>query len=274
MTLPRSAAAAVLATAALVLTALPASADVGPWKTIGSDYARPLDESQGLATILRNGGGSIRYTGIGTISLDVRTRGWDHVGDPGSRAGVYVEPYQSDKNGAKMFRVETPDGRWAEYVHKLESWEKLNNSFSAVSPDARWLVSGEWGEMDRLLVYPNPGVAFTDPTKNLPYGFAIRLDRTVTNIQGCEFTTATQLLCASDGPGKQLLQVDLATALGGADVRGVVRELGRLPLESGCSGEFEVEGVDFDGRDGTLRVVVLSPSVCVALDSKTWRFRK
>ncbi|MCK2239576.1 MULTISPECIES: hypothetical protein [unclassified Crossiella] len=270
----RSAATAILVSTALILGALPASADVGPWRTLGSDHARALDESQGLATIIRDGNGSIRYTGIGTIPLDVRTRGWDHVGDPGSRAGVYVEPYQSSTLRAKMFRVQTADGRWAEYVHQLESWEAINNSFAAVSPDARWLVSGEWGEMNRLLVFPNPGVAVTDPGKNLPYAFAIRLDRTVSNLQGCEFTSATQLLCPSDGPGKQLLQVDLDAALGGTDVRGVVRELGQLPLQSGCSGSFEVEGIDYDFRDGTLRVVVLSPSICVAFDSKTWRFRR
>lgn len=270
----RSAATAILVSTALILSALPASADVGPWKTLGSDRARPLDESQGLTTIIRDGAGSIRYTGIGTIPLEVRNRGWDHVGDPGSRQGVYAEPYQSSSLRAKMFRVQTADGRWAEYTHQLESWELMNNSFAAVSPDARWLVSGEWGEMNRFLVFPNPGVAVTDPSKNLPYGFAIRLDRQVSNIQGCEFTSATQLLCASDGPGKQLLQVDLDAALGGTDVRGVVRELGQLPLQSGCSGSFEVEGVDYDFRDGTLRVIVLSPSVCIAFDSKTWRFRR
>ncbi|MFF0149401.1 hypothetical protein [Amycolatopsis sulphurea] len=50
--------------------------------------------------------------------------------------------------------------------------------------------------------------------------------------------------------------------------------LGRLSLESGCSGTFETEGIDFDERDGTLRVVVVSPGVCAAVDSKTWRFHR
>jgi hypothetical protein len=48
-------------------------------------------------------------------------------------------------------------------VNALESWEASNNSFSAVSPGARWMVNGEWGTMDRLLVFPMPGVGATDP---------------------------------------------------------------------------------------------------------------
>ena len=128
--------------------------------------------------------------------------------------------------------------------------------------------------MTRLLVYPAPGIAFTTPGQNLPYASAIRLSRTVTDIQGCEFTTATQLLCSSDGPGKQLLQVDLSGPLSGGDVSGNVTALGPLPLRSSCSGTFEVEGVDYDGRDGTLRVIVMSPGWCIAFDSKTWRFKR
>ena len=71
-----------------------------------------------------------------------------------------------------------------------------------------------------------------------------------------------------------MLQLDLDAPLSGGDVAARVTALGQLPLESGCSGEFEAEGIDFDERDGTLRVVVLSPGVCVATDSKTWRFQR
>jgi hypothetical protein len=269
----------------LAMAGLPGSAlaatTVGPWTPLGSDRARPLDESQGLATVVRPDGGSIRYTGVGTIPAEDGARGWNHVGDPGSRLGYYVEPYQSDTNGAKMFRVQAPDGTWSEYVHRLASWEALNNSFATLSMDGRWLVSGEWGTMDRLLVYPSPGIAATDPARDLPYAFAIRLDHPVRDVQGCDFTSATRLLCSSDDPDgtllgmtKPLLQVDLAAVPGGSDVAGHVSALGQLPLDSACSGSFEVEGIDYDGRDGTLRVVVMSPGICVAFDSKTWRFRR
>jgi hypothetical protein len=271
-----------LAAAAIVgsSTSAFATGGVGPWTPIGSDRARPLDESQGLATVVRPDGSFIRYTGSGTIPADDSARGWTHVGDPGSRLGYYVEPYQSDRNGAKMFRVQAPDGTWAEYVHTLESGEAANNSFATLSMDGRWLVSGEWGTMDCLLGYPSPGIAVTDPTTNLPYAFAIRLDHPVRDVQGCDFTSDTRLLCSSDDPDgslfgvtKPLLQIDLAAAPAGADVTGHVTALGQLPRESACSGSFEVEGMDYDERDGTLRVVVMSPGVCVALDSKTWRFR-
>lgn len=275
---------ALAAAAAVLLVFIgvaPAGAATGPWRPVGSDVARPLDESQGLAVVERPGGTSVRYTGIGTIPPDVASRGWNHVGDPGAGHGYYVEPYQRDDRGAKLFRVEAPDGSWAEYTHALESWEALNNSFAAVAPDGRWMVAGEWGTMDRLLVHPMPGIAHPDPAVNLPYASAVRLDRPVRDIQGCDFVTDRQLLCSSDDPAgelfgmtKPLLQVDLAAPVGGSDVAGTVTALGQLPLESGCSGEFEAEGIDFDERDGTLRVVVLSPSICVAFDSKTWRFQR
>jgi hypothetical protein len=213
--------------------------------------------------------------------VDLAAQGWNHVGDPGSAQGWYVEPYQRDDRGAKLFRVQAPDGTWADYKHALEPWEANNNSFAAVSPDARWMVAGEFGTMDRLLVHPMPGAAFTDPGRNLPYASAIRLDHQVRDVQGCDFVSATRLMCASDDPDgslfgttKPLLQVDLAGPVSGSDVAGHVTSLGQLPLQSACGGNFEVEGIDFDERDNTLRVVVMSPSVCVAFDSKTWRFHQ
>ena len=205
-------AAAITATAtvAVLVGAAPSASAVEGWTTIGSDVARPLDESQGLA--------------------------------------------ESEAN---------------------------NNSFAAVSPDTRWLVSGEWGTMQRLLVMPMPGVAATDPDANLPLASRITLDRPVRDVQGCDFETETRLVCSSDDPDgalfdvtKPLLQIELSAPVGGDDVTGTVSSLGQLPLDSGCDGDFETEGIDYDDADGTLRVVVLSPSVCVATDSKTWRLRR
>ena len=137
------------------------------WTEVGSDHARALDESQGMATIVRPSGTTIRYTGVGTIPFDLLTQGWNHVGDPGSAQGWYVEPYQRDDRGAKLFRVQAPDGTWTNYKHALESWEANNNSFAAVSPDARWLVAGEWGTMDRLLVHPIQHLTVVDHLPDL-----------------------------------------------------------------------------------------------------------
>ncbi|QYN17263.1 hypothetical protein [Amycolatopsis sp. DSM 110486] len=272
----------VLALVVVLAAAVPGLAQaVTGWTAVGSDRARPLDESQGLATIVRPSGTTIRYTGVATVDVGLAVQGWNHVGDPGSAQGWYVEPYQRDDRGAKLFRVQAPDGTQTDYKHALEPWEGSNNSFAAVSPDARWLVAGEWGTMDRLLVHPMPGVAFTDPSQNLPYASAIRLDHQVRDVQGCDFVTATRLMCASDDPEgslfgttKPLLQVDLDAPLSSSDVTGHVTSLGQLPLQSGCGGTFEVEGIDFDERDSTLRVIVMSPSVCIAVDSKTWRFQQ
>jgi hypothetical protein len=265
----------------LAVPSVAMAAEEPAWSPVGSDYARPLDQSQGLATVDRPDGSFTRYTGIGTVAPHLAVQGWNHVGDPGSAQGYYVEPYERDGRGGKLFRVQAPDGSWADYTHALEPWEMRNNSFSAVSPDARWMVAGEWDLSDRLLVFPMPGTAFTEPGENLPYAFAIRLDRPFRNVQGCDFVSPTRLLCASDDPSdelfgttKPLLQLDLAAPLDGADVPATVTSHGQLPLESMCDGEFETEGIDYDERDGTLRVVMLSPGICVALDSKTWRFHQ
>src|SRR5256885_10461937 len=65
------------AVAALVfLMALPAQAATH-WVAIDSDHARALDESQGLATIVRPSGTTIRYTGVGTIPADLNSQGWN-----------------------------------------------------------------------------------------------------------------------------------------------------------------------------------------------------
>ncbi|MFJ1531281.1 hypothetical protein OG981_47660 [Streptomyces mirabilis] len=274
-----------LATAAVLsvsVTTPAAAADT--WTEVGSDRADPLTESQGLTSVEVPAGSPNHYTGIGTIPIGVSSRGWNHVGDPdASYNGYYVEPYQADSGSAKMFRVQAPGGAWSEYVHALSPGEALNNSFDTISPDGQWMVSGEWGTMTRLLVFPTPGVnPSTSPSANLPQASTINLDHAVRDVQGCDFVTATQLLCSSDDPAgtlfgitKPLLQIDLSAApSGSADVTGHVTALRQLPLRSSCSGTFEVEGIDYDRRTGTLRVIVVSPGFCVLTDSKTYRFTK
>jgi hypothetical protein len=274
-----------LATAAVLsvsVTTPAAAADT--WTEVGSDRADPLTESQGLTSVEVPAGSPNHYTGIGTIPIGVSSRGWNHVGDPdASYNGYYVEPYQSDSGSSKMFRVQAPGGAWSEYVHALSPGEALNNSFDTISPDGQWMVSGEWGTMTRLLVFPTPGVnPSTSPSANLPQASTINLDHAVRDVQGCDFVTATQLLCSSDDPAgtlfgitKPLLQIDLSAAPGGSgDVTGHVTALRQLPLRSSCSGTFEAEGIDYDRRTGTLRVIVVSPGFCVLTDSKTYRFTK
>jgi hypothetical protein len=271
-----------LASAAVLSTAAPAQA-ADTWTEVGSDRADPLTESQGLTSVEVPANSPNRYTGIGTIPGSVSSRGWNHVGDPdASYNGYYIEPYQADSGTAKMFRVQAPGGTWSEYVHTLGPGEALNNSFAAITPGGQWMVSGEWGTMTRLLVHPTPGVnSSTSPSANLPWTSSIRLDHAVRDVQGCDFLNATTLLCASDDPAgtlfgmtKPLLQIDLSAEPGSSDVTGHVTALRRLPLRSSCSGEFETEGIDYDRRTGTLRVIVLSPGFCVLTDSKTYKFTR
>ena len=192
-----------LASAAVLSTATPAQA-ADTWTEVGSDRADPLTESQGLTSVEVPANSANRYTGIGTIPLSVRNRGWNHVGDPdASYDGYYIEPYQADSGSAKMFRVQAPGGGWSEYVHALGPGEALNNSFVAISPGGQWMVSGEWGTMTRLLVHPTPGVnPSTSPSANLPWTSSIRLDRPVRDVQGCDFRDATTLLTRYVDDGK------------------------------------------------------------------------
>lgn len=272
-----------LATTAVLAAAPPASA-ADTWTEVGSDRADPLTESQGLTSVEVPAGSANRYTGIGTIPSSVSSRGWNHVGDPdASYDGYYIEPYQADSGTAKMFRVQAPGGAWSEYVHTLSGGEALNNSWVAIAPAGQWMLAGEYGTMSRLLVFPTPGVnTSTSPSANLPQASTVNLDHAVRDVQGCDFVTATQLLCSSDDPAgtlfgitKPLLQIDLSAAPNGtSNVTGHVTALRQLPLRSGCSGTFEAEGIDYDRRSGTLRVIVVSPGFCVLTDSKTYRFTK
>ncbi|MFI7501057.1 hypothetical protein ACIBVL_21650 [Streptomyces sp. NPDC049687] len=280
----RTAFVALATATAVALFAAPPASAADTWTEVGSDRADPLTESQGLTSVEVPANSANRYTGIGTIPLSVSTRGWNHVGDPdASYDGYYVEPYQSDSGTSKMYRVQTPGGTWAEYVHALGSGEALNNSWVAVTPNSQWMLSGEWGTMTRFLVFPTPGAnASTSPSANLPQVSTIRLDHAVRDVQGCDFTGPTTLLCSSDDPAgtlfgitKPLLRIDLSAEPNGtSDVTGHVTALRQLPLRSSCSGTFEAEGIDYDRRTGTLRVIVVSPGFCVLTDSKTYRFTK
>ncbi|MFJ6725292.1 MULTISPECIES: hypothetical protein [unclassified Streptomyces] len=280
----RAALLALATATAATLWAAPPAAAADTWNEIGSDRARPLTESQGLTSVEVPVNSPNRYTGIGTIPLDLNIRGWNHVGDPdASYGGHYVEPYQYKDGGKKMFRAQAPGGAWSEYVHQLAPGEQSNNSWVAITPDSQWMLAGEWGTMNRLLVFPTPGVnSATSPSANLPLASQVVLDRPVRDIQGCDFSGATTLLCSSDDPdstlfgySKPLLQIDLSAQPGGSgDVTGKVTALRQLPLRSACSGSFETEGIDYDRRTGELRVIVVSPSICVLTDSKTYRFKR
>ena len=151
--------------------------------------------------------------------------------------------------------------------------ELYNNSFAAISPGTQWMVAGEWGTMSHLQVYPapllNPQTSPTGGTLNLA-GY-IQLDHQVSNVQGCDFVTSTELVCASDDSSgtlfanaKPLLEVTLSGPLGGQDVTGHVTDLGSIPQSSICSGTFEAEGLDYDPGTGILRVEVVQPGVCIA----------
>ncbi|WP_217239213.1 hypothetical protein [Streptomyces sp. AC555_RSS877] len=239
------------------------------WEETGTAYTDTLGGGQGLAS---RADGSLLYRGLASIPLDLRVKGWNHIGDPDIAGGYVFDAYQGpDTATSKMFAVTTPAKKRYEYVHRLSPGEKLNNSFATVSPDGQWLVSGEWGDQNRLQVFPAPLLnPATPPTGgDLSEAGQITLDKPVRDIQGCDFVTQTRLVCASnDATGtlfpeiRPLLQVDLPHKLDGQAVTGSVRSLFALPQRSVCTGAFEAEGVDHDANSGTLRVEMIPPGVC------------
>ncbi|MFI2640565.1 hypothetical protein [Streptomyces sp. NPDC018610] len=268
-------AAVALATAASAVAAVPV------WQETGTAYVDSLSGSQGLAS---RADGSLLYRGLASIPLDLRVKGWNHVGDPDVARDYVFDAYQgADDATSKMYAVTTPAGKRYEYVHPLDAGEKVNNSFAAVSPDAQWLVSGEWGDQGRLQVFPAPLLNPATPAAGgtLAQAPQITLDKPVRDIQGCDFVDGTRLLCASDDGSRSLfpedrplLQVDLDHALDGSPVTGHVTSLFALPQRSVCSGTFEAEGVDYDAARGVLRAEVVPPSVCkVATTVHSYRLR-
>jgi len=103
----------------------------------------------------------------------------------------------------------------------------------------------------------------------LPLSGYIDLSTPVNDIQGCDFVTATELICASDDTTETifsnpmpLLEVTLSAPLNGSTVTGTVTDLGSIPESSSCSGTYEPEGVDYDVATGVFRVEMVPPGVC------------
>ncbi|MFD9002598.1 hypothetical protein ACFV0T_16715 [Streptomyces sp. NPDC059582] len=251
------------------------------WAETGTAYTDTLGGGQGLAS---RADGSLLHRGLASIPLDLRIKGWNHVGDPDIARGHTFDAYQgADTATSKMFAVTTPAGKRYDYVHPLDPGEKLNNSFATVSPDGQWLVSGEWGDQNRLQVFPAPLLNPATPATGgaLPQAPQITLDKPVRDIQGCDFVTETRLVCASDDASgtlfpqvRPLLQIDLPHALDGGPVTGSVTSLFALPQRSLCTdGTFEAEGVDYDMTSATLRAEVIPPGVC-ALATTVYAYRQ
>ena len=247
---------------------------LGPWKLVGHSLAISAHADEGVATITGPGGrAEVVLRGDSSVPGDLKAQGWEHIGDPGGWGGYLVDAYQGGPGTQyKLFRLTTPTGATYDFVHQLVAGEEANNSFAAVTPDGQWMVSGEWFEMRRLLVFPSPtalvGQWMYDPGV-LPLAATISLDHPVRYVQGCAFTTSTQLLCSSDDPGTdlwptpyQLLQVTLAAPLDGQPTNATVTSLGELPMSSHCHGTFEVEGIDYQTSTGILRVEVVPPGLC------------
>lgn len=250
-----------------------APAGIAGWTQSGSYNESALTAGEGVATVTpASGSPSELYRGAASVPLAELVQGWTHIGDPDSASGYVIDAYQGSSSGnKKMFLLTTPTGATHQYVHALVTGELYNNSFDAIAPGTQWMVAGEWGTMTHFQVYPTPGLnGATSPSGGtLNLAGSINLNTPVNDIQGCDFVTATELICASDDSSDSifanpfpLLEVTLAAPLSGGDVTGTVTDLGSIPQSSICSGTFEPEGVDYDPAAGVLRVEITQPGVC------------
>lgn len=269
---------------------------IGPWTHVETHWKTKRDINQGVATVTNEAGGSSRllFRGDNSVAPDLRTKGWAHIGDPDSWGGAIFDAYQRPGASAtsKLFRVTTADNKVLDFEHALVTTpvrELPNNSFAAISPDGKWLVSGEWFDMDHLLVFPAPAMnpAASQPGQDLKLESIIKLTRPVRNIQGATFVDDTTILCSSDDNNpaglprlwgeavRPLLQVKLAAPLPDTSGQATVECLGTIPSPvPGVGGEPEVEGIDFDRQTGDLRIVVVPAPPVNLLEAAILRFRK
>lgn len=244
-------------------------ATAGPWTLVSARQVPAGSADQGVATVQPpHGAARIVTRGGHDVPTSLRARGWWHIGDPGSTHGYLLDAYQGRAAmRAKLFMLTAPDGRRTEWIHELAPGEAINNSFVAVAPSGRWFVSGEWGTMTRLLVFPTPGFnAAARSGHDLPLATTIRLTHPIRNVQGCSFASATQLVCATNdtstdlfGVARQLIGVDLTHPTDGHMQSGRPVLLGVVPQVSGC-GVAETEGLDVHG--GRLLLVAHEPGLC------------
>ncbi len=247
---------------------------IANWRAVGSYDESSLDASEGVATVVPPRSASyVLYRGLTSVPSSLAAEGWGHIGDPDSIDGYIIDAYQGPSSGhSKMFLVTTPSGATIQYTHTLVTGEEYNNSFDAVAPGSQWMVAGEWDTMSHLQIYPTPFLNHRTPPQggHLPLAGYITLDHKVNDIQGCDFTSKTTLICASDDDSrtlfsnqKPLVEVVLPQALRGETVTGHVVDLGSIPQQSTCSGTFEAEGVDYAVATGTLRVEIIQPGSCI-----------
>lgn len=248
--------------AAMALAGCSSASPAPTWQQVGKSTVNSVTGAEGLAT---KADGTLLHRGLGSIPAKLRLQGWNHIGDPDIAGGDVFDAYQGSKAGKpKMFSVTTSSGAILEYTHTLDAGELFNNSFDTVSPDEQWLVSGEFGELHRLQVFPAPLLNHSTPPGGgaLPQAGQITLSKPVTNIQGCDFVTATELVCSADDAAKDVVRLDLPGPLDGRPTTADVTTLFQIPQVSKCKGTYEAEGIDFDTKSKNLRVQIVSPGLC------------
>jgi hypothetical protein len=232
------------------------------WQQVGKSTVNSLTGAEGLASRADD---SLLHRGLGSVPAKLRLQGWSHVGDPDIISGDTFDAYQAAATKKqKLFTVTTSGGTLLEYTHALDPGELFNNSFDTVSPDGQWLVSGEFGEQHRLQVFPAPLLNHSTPVAGgaLPQAGQIALNTPVTNIQGCDFVTATELVCSADDAAKDVVRLDLPGPLDGKATTAAVTTLFQIPRVSKCTGTFEAEGIDYDVKTKLLHVQIVSPGLC------------
>ena len=113
------------------------------WSPVASYSVESLTSSQGLATVNPSSGPAYTvYDNFGSIPQSRVDAGWPHVGDPDSRTGYVVYPYQAATSSlGKLYEVVTPAGQHSScgrtpssIRRRLQRAEPFRSSEPSISP--------------------------------------------------------------------------------------------------------------------------------------------
>lgn len=247
-----------LVVAALIVTSAPASAS-DTWTLTDHHTENVLTAGEGVAS---QADGTLVYRGGTDIPFALLLSGWSHVGDNDIYDGNVYDAFQgSSSSDEKLFSITSASGERRDYPHPLSSGELYNNSFVTVSPDGSYLVTGTWGTQSELYVLPNPA-GEASGTEISTVG-TISLTPVLTDVQGCDFVSSTQLVCTTDDDDNHVVAVNLSEALHPGENAATTSNLfvPRKVSSCGTTG-FESEGIDYNANTGLLTMEITSPGLC------------
>lgn len=242
-------------------------ATLGPWTYQSTIMKGTGAEGEGYASIANTGGWAWAgltatkvYNSAGTqVAKLLPPAPYDHIGDPDAYGWYLYIPLQRNDGGQTLaFQIRNMlNGSVSINEWTVPSGYMTNNSWIAISPDGKWLLNGGWGNMNYFTAFARPTGAGTSTL-----AFKITLDRTLRNIQGCDFISNLRMVCQDDVEGagnKSVWQIDINNYLTGVNRTARTTRLGDAPgdqTDPACI-QGESEGVDYNTTTKVFRATFI-----------------